>query len=333
MVVTRTRPSNRALITLAMAFLLLLCYFVLRKATLGYFIGGYGIERHVSIMHYSTVTNLAHYAIRTFFPVLPLKFGRIDSPIVFLGAGFLLICVTVGMFLRFKIYNTKRWYLLALLLLCYMLSLVPVATMRIGIFNTQSERFLYLPSAFACLGAVAVLEFILRRRHVKYAVLASVVLIEALTLQWVNSRWITASILSERIAAEVSSYDPDKTVILNVPDNYRGAYVFRNGLHEAATLFVGNEVRGRYRVICAHSLDSLQQRFDVHVTESNIVLTLPGALQFHAIHAGPYDVRREGRSLILSEDSTEEEKHNEVRFLSFKSGVDRPMLRTIEWSP
>jgi hypothetical protein len=330
---SKTRPPHLTLVTLALAFLIWVGYFFLRKITLGHFIGGYATERHTSMMTLSTMVHLGRYAIRTFIPALPLRFYEAASMFIVFGVCLLLGVVAAMLRFRFKALKTTPWHLLPLLALSFIGSLIPVATMNVGMFDTQSERFLYLPSAFACIGAAVLIDILFRPRKVANVILLSLIVIQSFALQWGNTRWKTASILSRQIAAEVSEHSPENTVILNVPDNYRGAYVFRNGLQEAATLFVGNNTTGSYLVICKHSLDSLQQNVDVIATASNLIVTLPDALRFYNVRPKPYEARLAERSLFLSDANPSLTRRGGVTVLSFKNGMDRPMLRAIAWNP
>jgi len=203
--------------------------------------------------------------------------------------------------------------------------------MHIGLFDTQGERYLYLPSAFACLAVAGVVGVGFQRRKVQSLVLVCLVLVHALSLQWVNQRWISASRISEQVAKEVSQTDPNNTVVLNVPDNYQGAYIFRNGLRQAATLFVGSESSQRYRSISTHSLWFMQQYVHVEVTGSNIVFTIPEGTAFHQLREEGFELMGRGRTLSVS--IGDEQDTNGLKFLSFSSASNLPMLRTIEWSP
>lgn len=327
---SKTCPTYRTFITLVLASLILVGYFYLRKATLGHFVGGYGTARHISIWHPLTLVQFARYAVRTFLPALPLRFYGVRFAMVFWGAV-LVSCIATLLLFRIGALSTTRWHVLPVLAASYIGSLTPVVTLDIRLFDTQSERFLYLPSAFACLGAVVLADMIFRRRHVTCAVLFFLTVIEGIALQWVNTRWITASHLCKQIAAEVSKHALEDTVVLNIPDNYRGAYVFRSGFQDAATLFAGNNATGSYLIICKHSLDSIHQNIGVDVTTSNLLVTLPGALRFYRVNAGPYEVSVVGQTLFLAAPSGSGAETDTVTFLSFKNGSDRPMLRTIEW--
>lgn len=329
--VEKARPSNDSLITIGLAGLLLIGYFILRKVILGHFIGGYGTERHISLIHIETLLNICQYGIRTFLPALPLRFL---DPLLLLVVGFVVGVIIMPTFALYKkVSLSNGWPLIILLVSCYLVSLVPVATMSVALFETQNERFLYLPSAFACIIVASLVAVVFdRSRLVQNGVLMLFVLVFALALQWVNTRWITASTLSKDIADEISRMDLDSVVVLNVPDNYQGAYVFHNGLYEAVTLFAGREEKrklGSLQAIAYHNLLSLYQIIRVDVFRKRIVIHFPDELGFYQLDQKMFPTKNEGQSLAVF--MSNDQRFNELKFLSFESGISIPILRTIKF--
>lgn len=318
--IEKVRPSNHSLITLGLAYILLISYFGLRKATLGHFIGGYGTEQHISLIHVQTLFNICKYSIRTFLPALPL---RLSGPLLFLAIGFVMGAIMmVALALRKKEAVPgliHRWPLFAFLISCYLISLVPVVTMSVSLFDTQNERFLYLPSGFACIIVASVVGILFQPRLIQNGVLVFLVLILALALQWVNTRWITASILSKEIAGEISKMDLDNIVVLNIPGNYQGAYVFHNGLHEAATLLSGKKTErklGYLQAIVYHNLLSLHQIVRVDVIRESILINFPDGLHFYAIDQKTFPTKREGQSFSVFMPN--DQRFDGLKFLFFR---------------
>jgi len=322
----KQRPSGYSVTLVGSSLLLLAGYFILRKELLGQFLGGYGTDKHLSIMHLSSLENIGRYVLRTFLPALPL---RLYGAPVMAAAGFAAGVLVTALVLRWRQVLSARWALVALLGFCYLVSLIPVLTMHVGLFDTGGERFLYLPSAFACVLVARLIADETRWVSVRIIVLVGLIIAQAAALQWVNKRWITASQLCRQIAAEVARTDPATTVVLNVPDNYRGAYVFRNGLPEAATLFAGKPTNSPCRVVCVHDLNSMDESIEAGFKGSNLVLSLPDGLWLRDIFKTGFDVKNKGNSLSISgqlEAGTQVES-----LLSFTAGSRKPMLRAIRW--
>lgn len=315
----RERPAILASVILLSSLLLLSAYFLVRKAALGTFIGGYGTTFHTSGDTPSISNNLSKYLFRTFLPPLPLSLSGARL-IAVLAAGLLLLAFSR----QWKRFRTVRWSLVWLLALCYLLSLAPVITMYVNIYDTQGERFLYLPSAFACMLLVYVVWAGLPQTRFRTVALLAVVVVQAGLLQWVNTRWITASHLTEEIAAEVARTDPANTAILNIPDNFRGAYVFRHGLDDATTLFLGREGRAPFPKLLLHDVHASRDVFEARLESTAVVVTLPDNIRSEV----GWQLKRTQSVVLLD---TLEAYPGAVSFLSFRSASTHPMMQEVRW--
>ncbi len=273
-------------------------YLFSRRLALGVFIGGYGgAAHHLSLFSASVLVNVIRYVVRLLLPPLPSIFQ--GSPLVMLlGLGGL-FAVAAGVLSwvrrgRAGIF-TRQTGLLVCFISCLGVSLVPVLTERVSLLNTECERFLYLPSVFACCAGSLLLSLILSKRACAIVFLALAVGY-ALALQQVNTRWSLAGRLSQAMAREASRL-PAGTVILNVPDNFQGAYVFRNGLTDAAGGFSGLGHPADLSVVCAHDVHALSDRFAAE--------PLPGGFRLRGVtvrglYAGPFNAVRTDDGLIVT---------------------------------
>ena len=107
------------------------------------------------------------------------------------------------------------------------------------------ERLTYLPSAgFALLAGLTV--FKLRRHFVALVGIAACVYLFAVAFLDLD-RWIVASRISQTVTqelAQIVSEHPqvDTVYVSGLPDNHRGAYLFRGGIGSAARLLSGRRV-------------------------------------------------------------------------------------------
>lgn len=104
------------------------------------------------------------------------------------------------------------------------------------------ERFTYLPSVgFAIMSGVIVL----RLKRTPAILAGSAICIYLFAVGFLDSnRWILASGISKRVTTQLAGYIIDnpsanKIYINGLPDNYKGAYMFRGGLGPAARLISG----------------------------------------------------------------------------------------------
>jgi len=294
----RKFPSVHSRLAIASSMLVLVIYFLARKTLLGHFVGGLGTQRHLAIFSGQTLENLGRFAVRVFFPPLPLQDGALVVPsAILLGAAILAFILIVQ---RKKIHLKRRAVHLILLGTCFFLSLVPVITMKVSITSTQSERFLYFPSAFAVILLCSLIALVPGRKA-SAAILIVLAVLGFVFLQQVNTRWQAAGRLSLEITQMVSNENPDSVLILNLPDNFKGAYVLRNGITEAVSLFQGREAPVEFRILCTHDMSSLTDSVRVLTTDDGLVLTLPQHWEYTTVDSASFDLSVEENVIHLRE--------------------------------
>jgi len=250
-------PRSRAsLARVALACALLLVgYALVRRACLGEWVAGYG---HGSMAHPRVavvLANLALFPLRTLFAPVALGPGwesmagarAADFHRLFEGtsARVVLILAAAAGLAALWVWRARWIGLPASLRFAFAgfaLACLPVLTLRVSLVDSQGERLLYFPGMFLCLALGELLQPLLRRRAVAVAGLA-VVFVAALTLVRGQSSWTSAQHLAtdlvDATARHVGAAPGDSLVVLNLPDNLRGAYVLRNGLHHGIRLRQG----------------------------------------------------------------------------------------------
>jgi hypothetical protein len=159
--------------------------------------------------------------------------------------------------------NSKRLWLVALILMygCLLpaLNTAPVDT------NLAQGRILYLPSVGFCLLVALAQSSKLKIKSAGMVLLVGLLFWQVLALQVNLAPWQTAgemvrttfNLLATR---QMPITDGDTLYFEGLPDNYRGAYGWRNGLEPAAALLTGRKVSGFNR--------TLDLRVDYRLTES-----------------------------------------------------------------
>lgn len=174
--------------------------------------------------------NLIRYSFRVLIPPLPLSLRChvLGSPlIVVIFLSFVLLFMWLPR--RKKIQGHRMLFILAG---CFVVSLLPVISMKVSLFDSQSERFLYLPGVFAVIALVE-WAFIVFSNRTALVILLVFGLLQGVFLYRSNRNWKTAGEICETIALEVYRNGMRS---VEIPDNYNGAYVFRNGLSEAISM-------------------------------------------------------------------------------------------------
>jgi hypothetical protein len=137
----------------------------------------------------------------------------------------------------------------------FLMASIPAAWFPVGILDTQGERFLYLPGAFACVALAGVFRGLFGPgSKASWAMVAAASLqVPALCASLDN--WRAAGRITEAVLSGLSASPPDDALVLNLPDNLRGAYIFRSGFDQAAEMTAGSPP-GAYRVLMRYSLPS-----------------------------------------------------------------------------
>ncbi len=169
--------------------------------------------------------NLVRYSFRVFVPPLSEAARPFLARYPFAVPLFLAAAVVTAAFITIRRALPVRK--LAVPTLAFFVSLAPVIFLKVSLVDTRSERFLYLPGAFA---VTALAEWVFQ----VFGKRTATILLIALAL--VQGAFLHGSVTNWRRAGEICS-ELIREPVSNPPDTYRGAYVFRNGYREALTLF------------------------------------------------------------------------------------------------
>jgi protein O-mannosyl-transferase len=242
---------------------ILMMYLLVRFLSINAVVGGYGMRAHV-YLDPNTVDRLGHFALRAFLPPLP------NGPYIYFSnaralmfGAVLVILLSFG--LRF-LWGTRRRILLLVLTLmvCFLVTVPVLGSMSVSTVDTQGERFLYFPSVFASIGAVYVLAGLIGWRVATIPLLIIFIAFSTVRLYQLNKNWVVAGDLARVIASEIASSAVRPAVVLvNAPDNLRGAYVFRNGLAQAVTEFIHSQAVREVTVVAMHTLGSVQDEIAI----------------------------------------------------------------------
>lgn len=279
---------------------LMIAYFVARRLIFGSLIGNYGgkIEGALDV----TLQRIAIAGLRSVSPPLPTT-SWIQQPLSHLVTIVgLIVVAAIGITV---VRARQRRYAIGLILVALLGSFVagtiPTLGFSISLFDTQAERYLYLPSVFVCIGSAIVLMAAVRRRVPQVAVAVCLVAAQAGAMWVVNTRWITASEMARQFVEQVSAFDPEDVGIINVPDNCKGVYVFRCGLWDAYT-FVGRERPRHDPKIISHTMDEWAGTCDVAVRAGELTVTLPpGWRGLRLAKRKGFSGKKQGESVTFSD--------------------------------
>jgi hypothetical protein len=204
----------------------------IRFAVLGR-LGGY-VETRADIGNFLW-TNFAAHIRLLLSPLAELTLGGIASQVAGAIASILLLAglIFFGREQRRFLVGTLAWTVLAI---------VPVLNLVPNPLDLQQNRLLYLPAAGFCAFVAALLYEAIKAagKWRPFALVATALLfILGVVTSWAQiTPWHTATAISEDVGNKLHSLIPPRPdspqpatwYVENVPDTYRGAYLFRVGL-------------------------------------------------------------------------------------------------------
>lgn len=278
---------RRALLPVLLCFLLLACYLLVRRAALGALIGGYGASQHLNFTHGVLLSQLLRSFLRALFPALALRSmtfleSRLLSPILILTGVVVVLLLAVYLSRAQRrtrlMERVRRNALLWRLALAFVCALLPAINLRINVFDTQGERYLYFPSVFSSIALALILHKLVRGRVWRAVFLAGLLIFYAVSLWQTNRIWREAARISRRVAEETVRLSTGReALVLNLPDNLRGVHLYRNGFEQAVSTFQNAKRLTRVHVVAFHPIESAADASELKQTGAELALQLSNA--------------------------------------------------------
>lgn len=211
----------------------LLLYLPIRYKMIGALIGGYGNNVHLAFSIKTTLRSLISNCARAFLPAMHMK-----AIAVFFTASaalLIIICIAKG---RAPRAGRPLLNMQCFLTSSLVISTLPVINLSPSLLSTQGERFVYLPSVFASLLFILLLDSMIYSKKFFVASFISLSLISGILLYNLNENWREAGEISKSILDCMGKMRrANRLFVINLPDSIDGAYIFRNGISDAVNLF------------------------------------------------------------------------------------------------
>lgn len=235
----------------------LLCHLLLRisfsSAILGEYAGGIlqkPLRTHVS--------NLFKIIGRMFLP--PLENATL---LLFLFVSIImLLSMAVLWFIRKHQGSEKARKDLYLILAFVLLSLIVPVTFSVSTKTSESDRLLYFPSIFICLLIGYLIVGLFQQVRIRVLVATCVVLYYIYFLQLNNANWSKASAITGMIISKAKTLaaTEKQVLLLNIPNEFNGAFIFRNGFKDAMMLYgIRNDQVRSLNILTRSQSDSLPE--------------------------------------------------------------------------
>ena len=236
--------------------LLVALYLAVRYISIGAIIGGYGSEVHLNFSREWIWNNLLLHSARSVLPVMSLEKGFIKLIFIWIIA-----IVTLDIL---SIKNKRIHRIFYFFIGSFFITLLPVLNLHVSVADTQGERFLYLPTVFSSLVIGYLFYYLIDTR--KNFVISCVILVSVFggLLYRSNENWRAAGELSNGIVDSIKGVEKsERLFIINLPDNIKGAYIYRNGIREAIHLFINPDKFKDIKVISYNTLYKKTDRVTV----------------------------------------------------------------------
>jgi protein O-mannosyl-transferase len=278
------RTRGKFLAVIALYLLILLAFIAVRSVFIGSLVGGYGVSQHLNFSPRWLRDRLLEASVRSVLPTLPAQLSLfLFKPLQ--SRVFILFSIACCGLVATAIMLRRRWYeaserraqnrFLLVLVALFLLSLLPAINLRLSLYQTLGERFLYLPSVFSCLLIAYLLAILLRQTRLLLLAIICILGFYSVRLYQTNQTWREAAQLSRSIKDElVDSATHDRLVVLNAPDNLRGVPVFHNGLPEALAYFQDRKHVEQVEIIAFQNLQSLDDQVQLSRASQSLTIKL-----------------------------------------------------------
>jgi hypothetical protein len=165
-----------------------------------------------------------------------------------------------------------------LFLTLYVIALLPVIPFAISKTLTEGERLVYFASAFGLLLLVAVVDYIIGNIRTLAVTITCLAVASGVLLYRSEGNWRAAAGTASEITNSLEAVNAGGTLlVLSLPDNLKGAYIFRNGFREMLSLY---DLEDKWEEVVVLATSSLRAPGDsiriqtvgnlVRVTQSNL---------------------------------------------------------------
>jgi len=242
-------------------------YFFLNKLVIGTWVGHYGANTHLQFSLPGMGTTLLKYSLKYLFFVRSYSHAYKATIFDFCDKyGCLILCflaISSLVFLLYKKYKpsltgNKRTAIILLLSTTFVVALLPVLNLFFyWLQHIENDRYGYLPSVFGLM----LLTFLIFQlpKFLRYFLLTTYLIVSVGVLTQTNQYWKNATEVFYSLLDNYCWYDAENVVILNVPDNYNGAYLFRiigrkSGFQDALTYIHQKEVKGKIWEVAQYNM-------------------------------------------------------------------------------
>ncbi|QEC40226.1 hypothetical protein [Pseudobacter ginsenosidimutans] len=243
-------------------------------------------------------------------------------------------------------------------LFCFAVAMLVPMWLGVSTRTSESDRFLYLPSFFFCSVLAFGLVHFFRQAKQRVIIVALLLFVMVALLEENNANWKRASGAVRQLMGEVKKAAalPGRLLVVNLPGETNGAYIFRVGFEEAIRLYQYDS--SKVKVVNTLSRDEElmlpEQQVRLIAERPDMLLVQPSTLLFKTDHnhdnellessAEAGDLRRLVETMITLENEwsfASAARANQIRMIVYRHkltwsnmriGVLHPEDRYLIWN-
>ncbi|MCY7421905.1 MAG: hypothetical protein LH478_09210 [Chitinophagaceae bacterium] len=213
---------------LASIFIVFFLHLIVRKQVIGEVLGGYEGIHFTQFNLPILAINFLKLIGRTFIPPLANQKAFVTYCVLLL-----VTIVTVIVLIRKKRKKPNPGYFLPLICCLFFLSFLPYLSLGIDTHSVEGERYLYLPSIFASLAMVMIIQNVVRAKRLQLVLFSFMVLFHLYFLRQSAQSYRIASSITKTTLAQVNLLQGKKRLFVDsLPQSNNGALIFRLGFEE-----------------------------------------------------------------------------------------------------
>lgn len=261
--------AREFLLRLVMPQLLMIpIFFLLSKLLLGRWVAHYGARAHLNFSDVLIVGNFNRYLLKYLvfmqffgYPIRVRFYEFVaNSPMVH---WFVILYAMLALLFWYCIrrYPYGQLKIFSVLLLMSVAGMMTTVNLYLNyLINVENDRFGYFGSIFILM-MLAFLAFQLNK-YLRFWVLATFSFFSIKFLEVNIANWKQSAIVIDKLTSNFERFNSGNIFILNTPDNFHGANVFRNfGLESpiAETIFVrgGKDMRAQVRDVLYYNMENI----------------------------------------------------------------------------
>jgi hypothetical protein len=254
-------------------------WFGLNKLVLGQVIGHYGAATHLKFEPVAALATMWKYFLKYALCLRywhhPLKeriFGAMDQPAIAIGLTVAVFALAGYSILRWKQNNRSQLIDLCAALLCFFIALLPVCNLFFYFLDyNENDRYGYFAAPFFMIAAMFLITKL--PNFFQNVLMLAALSISLMMLTKTTRYWHEADKQYRSFIQDFHYYDHDEALILALPDNYHGIYMFRiiggeSAFKEALELYTGKPFKGRMAEVALYNAESQMDAVRVNKPDS-----------------------------------------------------------------